>query len=44
MKDGKLVAKGKSMISADGKTRTLETAGTGADGKKFKSKSVYDKA
>jgi len=44
MKDGKVFARGKSTVSADGKTRTLETAGTGADGKKFKNKSVYDKS
>ena len=44
MKDGKVFAKGKSTVSADGKTRTVETAGTGADGKKFKNKSLYDKS
>jgi hypothetical protein len=44
MKGGKVVAHGKSTISADGKTRTIATEGTGADGKKFKSKGVYDKA
>jgi hypothetical protein len=44
MKGGKVLAHGKSAISADGKTRTITTEGTGADGKKFKSKGVYDKA
>jgi hypothetical protein len=44
MKGGKVVAHGKSTVSADGKTRTIATEGTGADGKKFKSKGVYDKA
>jgi hypothetical protein len=44
MKGGKVLAHGKSTISADGKTRTIATEGTGADGKKFKSKGVYDKA
>jgi hypothetical protein len=43
MKGGKVFSNGKSTISADGKTRTVATEGTGADGKKFKSKAVYDK-
>ena len=43
MKGGKVFANGKSMVSADGKTRTVTTSGTGEDGKKFKNKSVYDK-
>jgi hypothetical protein len=43
MKDGKVRSNGKSTISADGKTRTVTTEGTDADGKKFKSKGVYDK-
>jgi hypothetical protein len=44
MKGGKVLAHGKTTISADGKTRTIATEGTGADGKKFKSKGVYDKS
>jgi hypothetical protein len=44
MKGGKVFSNGKSTVSADGKTRTVATEGTGADGKKFKSKAVYDKA
>ena len=44
MKGGKMLTNGKSTVSADGKTRTVATEGTGADGKKFKSKAVYDKA
>ena len=44
MKGGKVFSRGKSTVSADGKTRTVATEGTGADGKKFKSKAVYDKA
>ena len=44
MKGGKVRTNGKSTVSADGKTRTVATEGTGADGKKFKSKAVYDKA
>jgi hypothetical protein len=44
MKDGKMLWTGKSTISADGKSRTVDLNGTGADGKKFKGKAVYDKA
>jgi hypothetical protein len=44
MKGGKVFASSKSRVSKDGKTRTLTAEGTGADGKKFKSKAVYDKA
>ena len=43
MKGGKVFSNGKSTVSADGKTRTVATEGTGADGKKFKAKGVYDK-
>ena len=43
MKGGKVFSNGKSTVSADGKTRTVATEGTGTDGKKFKSKAVYDK-
>lgn len=43
MKDGKVFSNGKSTVSADGKTRTVDTTGTTADGKKFNSKAVYDK-
>jgi hypothetical protein len=34
MKDGKTVGPGKTEVSKDGKSRTLETDGTLADGKK----------
>jgi hypothetical protein len=44
MKSGKVFSNGKSTVSKDGKTRTVATEGTGADGKKFKFKAVYDKA
>jgi hypothetical protein len=44
MKDGKMLWTGKSTISADGKSRTVTLNGTGADGKKFQGKAVYDKA
>ena len=44
MKGGKLSWRGKSVVAKDGKTRTLNMSGTGADGKKFKATIVYDKA
>ncbi len=43
MKGGKVLANSKSTVSADGKTRTVSTHGTDADGKKFTAKTVYDK-
>jgi hypothetical protein len=43
MKNGKLVWNGRITVSADGKSRTVTINGTGPDGKKFKSKAVYDK-
>lgn len=43
MKDGKIVWSGKITVSADGKSRTVTMNGTGADGKKFSGKAVYDK-
>src|SRR5207247_8355698 len=43
MKGGKLRTAGTSTVSADGKTRTVTANGTDADGKKFKSKAVFDK-
>ena len=44
MKDGKVLWSGPSTVSADGKSRTVTINGTGADGKKFSGKAVYDKA
>jgi uncharacterized protein YpmB len=44
MKGGKVFSEGRSEISADGKTRTVNTSGTTADGKKFKTTAVYDKS
>jgi len=44
MKDGKMIWSGKSTVSADGKSRTVNFNGTDASGKKFKGKAVYDKA
>jgi len=42
-KDGKVVASGRIVISADGKSRTLHLVGTDAAGKKVTSSAVYDK-
>ena len=44
MKDGKVVWSGKITVAKDGKSRTVTVNGTGADGKKFKGKAVYDKS
>jgi hypothetical protein len=44
MKGGKVSWSGRSNVAKDGKSRTLNMSGTGTDGKKFKSKIVYDKA
>jgi hypothetical protein len=44
MKDGKMMWSGRITVSADGKSRTVTINGTGADGKKFHGKAVYDKA
>lgn len=42
-KGGKVTTKGKIVVSADGKTRTLTTSGKNAEGKMLTGKSVYDK-
>ena len=42
-KDGKVTATGKNVVSADGKTRTIKTTGTGPKGEKFMNTGVYDK-
>jgi hypothetical protein len=42
-KGGKATVTGQIVVSADGKTRTVTTSGTDAQGKKFKSVAVYDK-
>ncbi len=44
LKDGKIGWNGRITVSADGKSRTVTINGTGADGKKFSGKAVYDKA
>ncbi|MGA9564383.1 MAG: hypothetical protein WBS19_02555 [Candidatus Korobacteraceae bacterium] len=43
MKDGKSVGTGKVELAKDGKSRTLDTDGMAADGKKYHAKYVYDK-
>jgi hypothetical protein len=42
-KGGKVVTTGRIVVSADGKTRTVNTSGTDSAGKKVKSTAVYDK-
>ena len=42
-KDGKVMAHGRLVVSADGKSRTVTVSGTDAEGKKFTNKAVYDK-
>jgi hypothetical protein len=42
-KDGKYKATGRFVVAKDGKTATLTTNGTGADGKPFSGVSVYEK-
>jgi hypothetical protein len=43
-KGGKVTVTGRIVVSADGKTRTVTTRGTDAQGKRFKSVAVYDKS
>ena len=42
-KNGKVTVKSRTVVSADGKTRTGNVSGTTANGKKFKDVAVYDK-
>lgn len=42
-KDGKVTMTGRVAVSADGKTRTVETRGMSSDGKMLRGISVYDK-
>ncbi len=42
-KNGKTTMSGKIVISDDGKSRTVTTSGTSADGKKVSGTAVYDK-
>jgi len=43
-KAGKVTLTGRIAVSANGKTRTVTTTGTDANGKKFRTTAVYDKA
>ncbi len=42
-KNGKVTVKSRTVVSADGKTRTGNVSGTTPNGKKFKNVAVYDK-
>ena len=42
-KDGKVTITGRIVVSADGKTRTVNTSATDSTGKMMKSTAVYDK-
>jgi len=42
-KDGKVTTTGRVSVSADGKTRTVETRGMDSDGKMLRGTAVYDK-
>lgn len=42
-KDGKVIISGKVVVATDGKSRTVTSGGTNAEGKKFENKAVYDK-
>jgi hypothetical protein len=42
-KGGKVTTSGRIVVAADGKSRTVTTTGTGPDGKKVTSTTVYDK-
>jgi phage gp45-like len=42
-KDGKVTVSGRLVVSTDGKSRTVTTHGTDAEGKSFKNKAVFDK-
>jgi len=42
-RDGKVTASGRIVVSTDGKSRTVTTSGTDAEGKNVKNAAVYDK-
>jgi len=42
-KGGKVMATGKIVVAADGKSRTVTTSGTNANGEKISTSTVYDK-
>ena len=43
-KGGKVTVTGRIIVTANGKSRTVTTSGTDANGKKFKTTAVYDKS
>jgi hypothetical protein len=43
-KGGKVTVTGKIIVTANGKSRTVMTSGTDANGKKFRTSAVYDKS
>jgi len=43
-KDGKVTINGRIVVTANGKSRTVTTYGTDANGKRFRTTAVYDKA
>ena len=43
-KGGKVTVTGRVVVSADGKSRTVNVSGTTPKGKKFKNTAVYDKS
>ncbi|HWC20651.1 MAG TPA: hypothetical protein VG498_26780 [Terriglobales bacterium] len=43
-KGGKVTLRGRIVVSADGKSRTVTTSGTDAKGKKFSNTAFYDKS
>jgi len=43
-KGGKVTVTGRIMVTVNGKSRTVMTSGTDANGKKFKTTAVYDKS
>ena len=42
-KEGKVTVTGRIVVAANGKSRTVTTSGTNAEGKKFRTVAVYDK-
>src|SRR6266487_696557 len=43
-KNGKVTVTARTVVSADGKSRTASVSGTTPEGKRFKNTAVYDKA
>jgi hypothetical protein len=42
-KNGKVTLRGRLVVSANGRTRTVTTSGTDSKGKRFSTRAVYDK-